>query len=87
GLYLTEVSWKSMVVCKSAYPPKRIRLIIFTHTINVFLKKEMVFVGRTKLGNANAQRNNNSKKPMRDSEELVEFTTGEALKHNRPNSK
>ncbi len=47
----------------------------------------MVFVGRTKLGNANAQRNNNSKKPMRDSEELVEFTTGEALKHNRPNSK
>jgi hypothetical protein len=24
---------------------------------------------------------------MRDSEELVEFTTGEGIKHNRPNSK
>jgi hypothetical protein len=47
----------------------------------------MVAVGRQKLGNQNAQRNNNRKKPMRDSEEMVEFTTGEAVKHNRPNSK
>jgi hypothetical protein len=44
-------------------------------------------MGRTKLGNANAQRNNNRKKPMRTSAELVEFITGEDLKHNRPNSK
>lgn len=44
-------------------------------------------MGRTKLGNANANRNNNRKKAMRNSEELVEFTTGEDLKRNRPNSK
>ncbi|MFD0828402.1 hypothetical protein ACT8ZR_22510 [Neobacillus sp. M.A.Huq-85] len=44
-------------------------------------------MGRTKLGNANAQRNNNRKKPMKTSSELVEFTTGEDLKQNRPNSK
>ncbi|MGG3468354.1 hypothetical protein ABES02_12825 [Neobacillus pocheonensis] len=44
-------------------------------------------MGRTKLGNANANRNNSRKKPMRNSEELVEFTTGEDLKRNRPNSK
>jgi hypothetical protein len=41
-------------------------------------------VGRTKLGNANAQRNNNRKKGMKTSSELVEFTTGEELKRNRP---
>jgi hypothetical protein len=52
-----------------------------------FSKKELVGVGRQKLGNQNAQRNNNRKKPMKDSEELVEFTTGEPLEHNRPNSK
>jgi len=44
-------------------------------------------VGKQKLGNANAQRNNNRKKGMKDSTELVEFTTGEELKLNRPNSK
>ncbi|MEH7097311.1 MULTISPECIES: hypothetical protein [Bacillaceae] len=44
-------------------------------------------MGRQKLGNANAQRNNNRKKGMKDSAELVEFTTGEELKRNRPNSK
>ncbi|WP_413302907.1 hypothetical protein AA0X95_24940 [Bacillus sp. 1P10SD] len=44
-------------------------------------------MGRQKLGNQNANRNNNRKKPMVMSEELVEFTTGEAIKHNRPNSK
>ena len=44
-------------------------------------------MGRRKLGNANAQRNNNRKKGMKDSAELVEFTTGEELKRNRPNSK
>jgi hypothetical protein len=44
-------------------------------------------MGRTKLGNANAQRNNNVKKAMKTSAELVEFTTGEELKRNRPNSK
>lgn len=47
----------------------------------------MVAVGRQKLGNQNAQRNNNRKKPMRDSEEMVEFTTGQDIKNNRPNSK
>ena len=44
-------------------------------------------MGRKKLGNANAQRNNNTKKPMKESSELVEFTTGQDLKRNRPNSK
>jgi hypothetical protein len=44
-------------------------------------------VGKTKLGNANAQRNNNRKKGMKTSAELVEFTTGEDLKRNRPNDK
>ena len=34
-------------------------------------------MGRTKLGNANAQRNNNKKLGNRTSEELVEFTTGQ----------
>jgi hypothetical protein len=33
-------------------------------------------VGRTKRGNANAQRNKNKKREPRTSEELVEFTTG-----------
>ncbi|MDD9313603.1 hypothetical protein [Cytobacillus firmus] len=33
-------------------------------------------MGRTKLGNGNAQRNNNKDRPQRTSEELVEFTTG-----------
>jgi hypothetical protein len=44
-------------------------------------------VGRTKLGNANAQRNNNRKKAMKTSSELVEFETGEALKRNRPHGR
>ena len=44
-------------------------------------------MGRTKLGNANAQRNNNRKKGMKNSAELVEFTTGEELKRNRPTDK
>lgn len=44
-------------------------------------------MGRTKLGNANAQRNNNRKKAMKTSSELVEFSTGEELKRNRPNGK
>jgi hypothetical protein len=55
--------------------------------MNFYLEKEMVRVGRKKLGNANAQRNNNAKKPMKTSSDLVEFTTGEDLKRNRPNSK
>lgn len=33
-------------------------------------------MGRTKLGNANANRNNNKKLGNRTSEELVEFETG-----------
>ncbi|WP_282956846.1 hypothetical protein [Bacillus massilinigeriensis] len=37
-------------------------------------------MGRQKLGNANAQRNNNKKKGHRTSEELVEFTTGQKEK-------
>lgn len=42
-------------------------------------------MGRTKLGNKNAQANNNVKKG-KTSSELVEFTTGqENLKRNRPN--
>ena len=44
-------------------------------------------MGKTKLGNANAQRNNNGKKGMKNSAELVEFSTGEDLKRNRPHSK
>ncbi|MEW9050922.1 MAG: hypothetical protein AB2392_07170 [Neobacillus sp.] len=44
-------------------------------------------MGRTKLGNANAQRNNNRKKGMKNAAELVEFSTGEDLKRNRPNDK
>jgi hypothetical protein len=44
-------------------------------------------VGRQKLGNANAQRNNNRKKGMKAPEELVEFETGEDLKRNRPHGK
>jgi len=44
-------------------------------------------VGKTKLGNANAQRNNNRKKATKTSSELVEFETGEDLKRNRPNGK
>lgn len=34
-------------------------------------------MGRTKQGNANANRNNNRKLGNRTSEELVEFSTGE----------
>lgn len=34
-------------------------------------------MGRTKLGNANANRNNNKKLGNRTSEELVEFETGQ----------
>ncbi len=42
-------------------------------------------MGRTKLGNANAQRNNNQHKGNRTSEELVEFTTGsKEKKNNKP---
>ncbi|WP_409971419.1 hypothetical protein [Bacillus sp. Bva_UNVM-123] len=41
-------------------------------------------MGRKKLGNANAQRNNNVKKGNRTSSELVEFTTG-ADKNNTAN--
>jgi hypothetical protein len=44
-------------------------------------------MGRQKLGNANAQRNNNRKKGMKNSAELVEFSTGEQLKQNRPHGK
>jgi hypothetical protein len=44
-------------------------------------------VGRQKLGNANAQRNNNRKEAMRTSDELVEIETGEKLKRNRPHGK
>lgn len=43
-------------------------------------------VGKTKLGNQNAQRNNNAKKG-KTSSELVEFTTGEDMKRNRPKDK
>ncbi|WP_277620304.1 MULTISPECIES: hypothetical protein [Bacillaceae] len=41
-------------------------------------------MGRTKLGNANAQRNNNRKKGQQNSEELVEWTTGQKAK--KPNN-
>ncbi|WML49896.1 hypothetical protein RCG23_08480 [Neobacillus sp. PS3-34] len=43
-------------------------------------------MGKTKLGNKNAQRNNNSK-VGKTSSELVEFSTGEDLKRNRPKDK
>lgn len=48
--------------------------------------KEMDRVGKTKLGNQNAQANNNAKKG-KTSSELVEFTTGEDYKRNRPKDK
>ncbi|AGX02600.1 MULTISPECIES: hypothetical protein [Bacillaceae] len=42
-------------------------------------------MGRTKLGNANAQRNNNKKREGWTSEELVEFNTGtKSKKENQP---
>jgi hypothetical protein len=41
-------------------------------------------VGRTKRGNANAQRNKNKKEPNRVSEELVEFTTGSKERKDQP---
>jgi hypothetical protein len=42
-------------------------------------------MGKTKLGNANAQRNNNKKKGNNTSKELVEFTTGQReKKQNNP---
>ena len=43
----------------------------------------MAALGKTKLGNQNAQRNNNRKKG-KTSSELVEFTTGEGFVRNRP---
>ncbi|MDP4087318.1 MAG: hypothetical protein Q8934_22400 [Bacillota bacterium] len=43
-------------------------------------------MGKTKLGNKNAQRNNNAKQE-KTSSELVEFSTGEDFKRNRPNGK
>jgi hypothetical protein len=47
--------------------------------------KERGSMGRTKLGNANAQRNNNKKREGWTSEELVEFTTGtKSKKENQP---
>ncbi|SFB08202.1 hypothetical protein SAMN04488577_2963 [Bacillus sp. cl95] len=48
-------------------------------------EKEASQMGKTKLGNKNAQANNNVKKG-KTSSELVEFTTGqENVKRNRPN--
>jgi hypothetical protein len=41
-------------------------------------------VGRTKRGNANAQRNKNKKEANRTSEELVEFTTGSKERKSTP---
>ena len=41
-------------------------------------------MGRTKRGNANAQRNKNKKEPNRVSEELVEFTTGSKESKDQP---
>jgi hypothetical protein len=51
--------------------------------LSLNLKKEMLAMGRTKLGNQNAQRNNNRKKG-KTSSELVEFSTGEEFVRNRP---
>jgi hypothetical protein len=41
-------------------------------------------MGRTKRGNANAQRNKNKKRSTRVSEELVEFTTGAKERKDQP---
>lgn len=41
-------------------------------------------MGRTKRGNANAQRNKNHKREQRVSEELVEFTTGSKERTDKP---
>ncbi len=46
---------------------------------------EMIELGRTKLGNANAQRNNNVKKGNRISEELVEFASYTEVKAEKQN--
>ncbi|MFT4412872.1 hypothetical protein ACLM5H_03330 [Fredinandcohnia humi] len=42
-------------------------------------------MGRTKRGNANAQRNNNTKKGNRISEELVEFASYSEVKAEKQN--
>ncbi len=42
-------------------------------------------MGRTKRGNANAQRNNNVKKGNRISEELVEFASYSAVEAEKQN--
>ncbi|MDQ0269889.1 hypothetical protein [Cytobacillus purgationiresistens] len=41
-------------------------------------------MGRTKRGNANAQRNKNKKEGSRVSEELVEFTTASKERDKKP---
>jgi hypothetical protein len=41
-------------------------------------------MGRTKRGNANAQRNKNKKRENRVSEELVEFATTNKERQDRP---
>ena len=47
---------------------------------------EMIVMGRTKRGNANAQRNNNVKKGNRISEELVEFAAYTDVKSEKQNT-
>ncbi|WP_181213443.1 hypothetical protein [Mesobacillus zeae] len=59
--------------------------LFYAHTIFEPSIKESKQMGRTKRGNANAQRNNNKKKGNGTSEELVEFTTGQKeKKQNNP---
>jgi hypothetical protein len=55
-----------------------------SYTTTIRRVKEWFIVGRTKRGNANAQRNKNKKEPNRVSEELVEFTTGSKERKDQP---
>ncbi len=59
------------------YKEKRIRVRETSHTTFEQTIQGRCRMGRTKQGNANANRNNNKKLGNRTSEELVEFTTGE----------
>lgn len=60
----------------------RFKKALLRKTINVFLNlvKGEDLMGRTKLGNANAQRNNNKKKKNDFNTEFASYAQNEALK-------
>lgn len=61
------------------------RALLSILPLNKYPKRRRAKMGRQKLGNGNAQRNNN-KKRGKTSSELVEFSTTEKeeIKRNRP---